>query len=126
MKYIAKSRSKIERDSYAVKSLASLPEWPTIIALQFKNLVLGNRRALHRMMGLAPEEIVNDNRLRSGAVRVGSIEMTHVARSDQLRCALRESGMMLCSAAACAMSASISSVRRRGGNGYLGWNFIVP
>lgn len=61
LKYIAKSRSKIERDNYAVKSLASLPEWPTIIALQFENLVLGNRRALHRMMGLAPEEIVNDN-----------------------------------------------------------------
>ena len=61
LKYIAKIRTKIERDSYGVKSLASLPEWPTIMALQFENLVLSNRRALHRRMGLSPEDIVNDN-----------------------------------------------------------------
>jgi uncharacterized protein len=52
---------KIARHSYALKSLASLPEWSTIMGLQFENLVLNSRTQLHQLMRVNPEEIVNDN-----------------------------------------------------------------
>lgn len=60
MKYIKKNLAKINRDGYALKSLTSLPEWPCIMGLQFENLVLNNRRQLHRLLRLSPEEIVNE------------------------------------------------------------------
>lgn len=61
LKYVKKNLAKINRDGYALKSLTSLPEWPGIMGLQFENLVLNNRRQLHQMLRLSPEEIVNEN-----------------------------------------------------------------
>jgi hypothetical protein len=61
LKYVKKNLAKIDRDGYALKSLTSLPEWPGIMGLQFENLVLNNRRQLHRLLRLNPEEIVNEN-----------------------------------------------------------------
>jgi hypothetical protein len=61
LKYVKKNLGKIDRDGYALKSLTSLPEWPGIMGLQFENLVLNNRRQLHRLLRLSPEEIVNEN-----------------------------------------------------------------
>jgi hypothetical protein len=61
LKYVKKNLGKIDRDGYALKSLTSLPEWPGIMGLQFENLVLNNRRQLHRLLRLNPEEIVNEN-----------------------------------------------------------------
>ncbi|WP_232503090.1 hypothetical protein [Wolbachia endosymbiont of Cimex lectularius] len=39
--------------------LASLPEWHTIIGLQFENLVLNNRKSIHNILGI--DGIVNEN-----------------------------------------------------------------
>lgn len=61
LKYIRKNLNKIEREEYALKSLASLPEWPGIMGLQFENLVINNRKTLQGLLGLSPEEIVNSN-----------------------------------------------------------------
>jgi uncharacterized protein len=61
LKYVRKNLRKIDRNGYALKSLTSLPEWPTIMGLQFENLVANNRRQLHRLLRLNPEEIVNEN-----------------------------------------------------------------
>jgi uncharacterized protein len=61
LKYIKANLGKIARHSYALKSLASLPEWNTIMGLQFENLVLNSRTQLHQLMHVNPEEIVNDN-----------------------------------------------------------------
>jgi len=61
LKYIQKNLGKISRDSFAPRSLTSLPEWPGIMGLQFENLVVNNRRRLHRLLRLNPEEIVNEN-----------------------------------------------------------------
>ena len=61
LKYVRKNLGKIDRNGYALKSLTSLPEWPTIMGLQFENLVANNRRQLHRLLRLNPEEIVNEN-----------------------------------------------------------------
>ncbi len=61
LKYILKNRDKIERESYELKSLASLPEWSTILGLQFENLVLNSRRQLHELLHIDPQDVVNEN-----------------------------------------------------------------
>lgn len=61
LKYIDKNLSKINRNSFRFKSLSSLPEWNTIIALQFENLVLNNRALVHQALSIVPNEIVSEN-----------------------------------------------------------------
>jgi AAA+ ATPase superfamily predicted ATPase len=61
LKYIDKYQTKIARNSFSVKSISSLPELQTIIGLQFENLVLNNRKEIHKILGLRAEEIVCEN-----------------------------------------------------------------
>jgi uncharacterized protein len=61
LKYIDKNLSKINRNSFRFKSLSSLPEWHTMMALQFENLVLNNRSLLHQTLNIHPNEIVLEN-----------------------------------------------------------------
>lgn len=61
LRYIEKYRAKIERDLFAFKSVASLPEWHTIMGLQFENLVLNNRQSIHQVLGINPHDMVNAN-----------------------------------------------------------------
>ena len=61
LKYIEKNLSKINRNSFRFKSLSSLPEWNTIIGLQFENLVLNNRPLIHQALNLLPTEIISEN-----------------------------------------------------------------
>jgi uncharacterized protein len=61
LKYIRKSLARINRDGCDLKSLSVLPQWLTIMGLQFENLVLNSRHQLHRLLRLAQADIVNDN-----------------------------------------------------------------
>ncbi|MBS0419674.1 MAG: AAA family ATPase [Proteobacteria bacterium] len=61
LKYIQKNRHKIERDSFALKSLGSLPEWSAMMGLQFENLVLNSRGQLHELLRIDPQDIINEN-----------------------------------------------------------------
>lgn len=61
LSYIEKYLTKIERNNFAIKSLSSLPELPTILGLQFENLVLNNRKEIHQELGLRPDEILSEN-----------------------------------------------------------------
>jgi AAA+ ATPase superfamily predicted ATPase len=61
LKYIEKNQSKIMRDSFNLKSLTALPEWSTIMGLQFENLVLNNRNLIHQVLEMNPEDIVSEN-----------------------------------------------------------------
>ncbi len=61
LKYIDKSRQKIERGEFAAKSLTSLPAWETMMGLQFENLVLKNRSYIKESLYLKHDEIVTDN-----------------------------------------------------------------
>lgn len=61
LKYIDKYKTKIERDSFNFKSLAALPAWDSIIALQFENLVLNNRQYIWQIMGIKSEDIISEN-----------------------------------------------------------------
>ena len=61
LKYIDKNLSKINRHSFRLKSLISLPEWYNIIGLQFENLVLNNRSLIHKELNINPEDIISEN-----------------------------------------------------------------
>lgn len=61
LKYIDKNLSKIDRNSFHFKSLTSLGEWDTIMGFQFENLVLNNRRLIHKALNIRPEEIISEN-----------------------------------------------------------------
>lgn len=61
IKYIAKNLNKISRGLYAYKSLTSLNEWDCMMGLQFENLVINNRFAIQKALGVLPEEILNAN-----------------------------------------------------------------
>lgn len=59
--YIRTNLTKIKRGAFHLKSLSNLPEWQTIMGLQFENLVLNNRKQLHALLNIQPDEIVNEN-----------------------------------------------------------------
>lgn len=61
LKYIDKNIYKIENNAFVFKSLASLPAWESIMALQFENLVLKNRQLIKAKLGIKPEEVISDN-----------------------------------------------------------------
>jgi hypothetical protein len=61
LKYIDKNIPKIENNDFAFKSLGALPAWESIMALQFENLVIKNRKLIKDRLGIKPEEVVSDN-----------------------------------------------------------------
>ncbi len=61
VKYVEPYRTQIERDNFEVKTLTALPEFSTILGLQFENLVLNNRHEIHAALRLRAEDIINEN-----------------------------------------------------------------
>ena len=60
LKYIAPSRSKIEKGNVSATMLNNLPGWEGIMGLQFENLVVHNYKTLWEMLNISAEEIVMD------------------------------------------------------------------
>lgn len=56
LKYIAPNKKKIERQGVKL-----LPQWQSIMGLQFENLVLSNRKTVQKILGVDASEITNDN-----------------------------------------------------------------
>jgi uncharacterized protein len=61
LKYILSNRMGIEHGKFASASISNLPNWDTVMGLQFENLVLNNRRLLWNLLKIDPIEIVCDN-----------------------------------------------------------------
>lgn len=61
LRYIEKYRTKIDREGFEFKSLMSLPEWNTIMGLQFENLILNNRKLLYDFLRISQEDIISEN-----------------------------------------------------------------
>ena len=59
LKYVLPNRPKIESGIFKDRSLTSLPGWSTIMGYQFENLVLKNRRQLHQLLSILPEDVVS-------------------------------------------------------------------
>lgn len=60
LKYIAPNKNRIAAGIFEDKSLASLPGWNAILGLQFENLVLSNRAAVKKLLGVKAGDVVND------------------------------------------------------------------
>lgn len=61
LRYVAKYKTKINREAFILKSLSSLPEWHTILGLQFENLVLNNRHYIHECLNINEQAIISSN-----------------------------------------------------------------
>lgn len=61
LKYILKNINKISNDEFGDFSLSSMPGWQSIMGLQFENLVLKNRKAIHKILKINPEDVVISN-----------------------------------------------------------------
>ncbi len=59
LKYIYPNSQKISDQQFQFKSLANLPGWQTMIALQVENLVLNNRHEIIRHLDISPDDIIN-------------------------------------------------------------------
>jgi len=60
LKYILPQRNRIELGAYQDVSLSSLPNWNSILGLQFENLVINNRSMLLSALSLKNEDVVYD------------------------------------------------------------------
>jgi AAA+ ATPase superfamily predicted ATPase len=59
LKYIEPKRPLIEENLYSDAHLENLPQWNTIMGLQFENLVLNNLPGLISRFNIAPETIIS-------------------------------------------------------------------
>lgn len=60
VKYIEPNAAKIEKDRFEQHSITALPAWPTIMGLQIENLVLNNMNTINQLLGIYPDEIINE------------------------------------------------------------------
>lgn len=60
LKYILPNKPKIESGIFKDRSMTSLPGWSTIMGYQFENLVLKNRRSLHQLLNIYPEDVISE------------------------------------------------------------------
>jgi uncharacterized protein len=59
LRYIEPEKKRIEKGLYRNRPLEILPQWDTIMGLQFENLVISNRDALLRHINLANTPVLN-------------------------------------------------------------------
>jgi uncharacterized protein len=69
LRYVAPNQPRIESGFFENRSLASLPAWEGMLALQFENLVLNNSRGLIQRLGLPLEDVVFANPFFQRATR---------------------------------------------------------
>jgi hypothetical protein len=60
-KWIEPIKDRIEADAYETVPLTAIPGWDTIMGLQFENLVLNNRKAIHKLLNIVSNQILWDN-----------------------------------------------------------------
>lgn len=61
LKYISPHKMKIDQGVFEFDGLSALKQWPTIMGLQFGNLILNNRSFIWKQLGLSPRDIIADN-----------------------------------------------------------------
>lgn len=60
IKYIKPNAAKIEKDRFENQSMAALPGWASIMGLQVENLILSNMNQINQLLGIYPDEIINE------------------------------------------------------------------
>jgi len=59
LKYIEPKKELIQSGLYEDLFLDDLPEWPTIMGLQFENLVLNNLRTIQHLLGISSSSVLS-------------------------------------------------------------------
>ncbi|MCE5317466.1 MAG: ATPase [Parachlamydia sp.] len=59
LKYIEPKKDLVEKKLYTEIDLENLPDWSSIIGLQFENLVLNNLRQLIKILDISPESLLS-------------------------------------------------------------------
>lgn len=60
LKFIEPNKRKIESGVFQDRTLTSLPGLSTIMGLQFENLVLNNRKLIHKLLDIRSEDIISE------------------------------------------------------------------
>ncbi|MEI8295940.1 MAG: ATP-binding protein [Alphaproteobacteria bacterium] len=61
LKYILAKKPLIDKDTFALRGLSSLPGWDGMMGLQFENLVLNNHKRVLQLLEISPEDVVFEN-----------------------------------------------------------------
>lgn len=61
LKYIAPKQAQIQSNNISSVQTVKLPNWHSIMGLQFENLVLKNRQLILQELNIDPNDIVNDS-----------------------------------------------------------------
>lgn len=61
LRYIDKNILKIKNGDFVFKSLTMLPNWESIMGLQFENLVLKNKNYIKEHLRIKQDDVVSDN-----------------------------------------------------------------
>ena len=61
LKYIYPNQHQILSGAFQESSLSMLPNWEGIMGLQFKNLILNNRKNIWKLLSVSPDEIIWNN-----------------------------------------------------------------
>lgn len=59
-KYVQPNYDKIIANQFDAHSMSSLPGWASIMGLQIENLVLNNRHRIRQLLGIHPDELINE------------------------------------------------------------------
>lgn len=60
LKFIEPNKRKIESGIFQERTFTSLPGLSTILGLQFENLVLNNRKYIHKLLDIHPEDVISE------------------------------------------------------------------
>lgn len=60
LNFIQPNRKKIENNMFQERTLTSLPGLSSIMGLQFENLVLGNRKSIHKLLEIHAEDLISE------------------------------------------------------------------
>jgi len=60
-KYIHNKINQINKGQYKDTNITSLTAWESMMGLQFENLILNNRKLIHKKLRIHPEDIIADN-----------------------------------------------------------------
>jgi len=61
LRYVAPNKPAIEKGFFENRSVAALPGWETLLALQFENLALNNARTVIEALGILEQDVVFAN-----------------------------------------------------------------
>lgn len=61
LKVIAPLKEKIQLNAFQDMPVSAIPGWSSLMGFQIENLLLANRKLIHKSLGIHPQDIIADN-----------------------------------------------------------------